>query len=349
MMMLLVTYIISTATVFLPAFVAQEAKEDSWLSVVFGTIFALIIVNISISLGLKYPDKTIIHYACDITGNIIGKVIGVSYVYMFALIAWAVTRELEDIFVIAFNPEAPILAIGIITILVATYAVFSGLEVIARLNELLLPLGIIVLFFIALLNIPNIKLSHLQPVLYNGIYPSLKGSMFILSWLVETLIILQIIPYVKEKERIRKYTNISLVFLGCSLMIGVLTIATFGVNLTSKFLFPALQYVRLASIGPYIQNLDVMIMMVWISGIFIKISLSYYLTATALSQVTNSKSHKNYIIPIGFIVIILSVASSRMLVEHLYFLKYILPFYFLVMTLVIPLILLLISALRKKF
>lgn len=46
---------------FLP-FVIQESKEDSWIAVIVGTIGALIIINVFITLGLKYPNKTLAQY-----------------------------------------------------------------------------------------------------------------------------------------------------------------------------------------------------------------------------------------------------------------------------------------------
>lgn len=347
-LLLLVTYVISTADVFLPAFVAQEAKEDSWISVIIGTIGALIIANIFITLGLRYPKKTIIQYASDIVGIPIGKIIGFSYAYYFIFVAWAVTRELEEIFVTAFNPDAPIILYGIVTVIVAAYAVMNGLEVIARINELLLPIGLIVLFGISLLNIPNVDLTNFLPVFYNGIIPSLKGGLFVQTWLIETVITLMLIPYIKEKEKARKYLNFAILILGGTLIVGASTIAVFGVSLTEKFLFPALEYVRYASLGPNIQNLDMGIMLVWITGIYIKIALSYFVGVLALTQVIGSRSYKRLMVPIGIIIIVFASASARMLIELIYSIKYILPFYFLVIALIIPSILLLISVIRKQ-
>ena len=347
-MMLIITYVISTADVFLPSFVAQEAKEDSWISVIFGTIVGLLVVNILVSLALKYPLKTIAEYACDIVGKPIGKIIGFLYAWCFFIITWTVIRELEEIFGAAFNSEAPIMVYGIVTIIVAAFAVFKGLEVIARINEILLPIALIILVLISAVNIPNINLNYLLPVLYNGIVPSLKGGLLIQTWLIETFILLQLTPYVKEKEKLRKYSNISVVTLGFSLMIGILTITIFGAELTGKLLFAALEFVRISSFGQYFQNLDIAIMVVWISGIFVKISLAYYLSVQTFSQVINSKSQRSLIMPIGLLIIVCSAASANTLTDLTYFLKYILPFYFIVMALLIPGLLLIIFHINKR-
>ncbi len=63
---LIITVILATADVFFPALAPQQAGRDSWFSVIIGTIISIIIVNIFISLALKYPDKTFVEYSCDI-------------------------------------------------------------------------------------------------------------------------------------------------------------------------------------------------------------------------------------------------------------------------------------------
>jgi spore germination protein KB len=347
-LLLIITYVLSTADISLPAFVAQEAKEDSWISVIIGTIFALIVVNILVTLALKFPSKTIVEYACDIVGKPIGKIIGISFVFYFLQVSWSVIRELDEIFGAAFNSDAPVVIYGIVTIIVAAFAVYKGLEVIARVNEILLPIAIIILLFLATININNINLNYLLPVFYNGYIPSLKGGLLIQTWLIETVILLLLTPYVKEKEKIRKYSNIAIIVLGLSFMIGIFTITIFGPELTSKLIYPALEFVRNSSIGPYIQNLDILIMIFWLPGMFVKIALSYYLGVQCLSQVINSKSQNSLIIPTGIMILVFSSATAKTFTEYAHFLKYYLPFYASFMTIIIPVSLLIIYFVKKK-
>jgi len=307
----------------------------------------LVFVNMFLTLGLKYPDKTLIQYSCDILGKPLGKLVGLLYIYYFLFIAWVVTRELGEIFVTAFNPSAPVLVFSITVVIVAAYAVLSGLEVIARINEILIPSGMGVLLFIALINAPNMDFKNFFPIMYNGFYPPVKGAILIQAWQMETVILLQVIPFVKEKDKIRKGISASIIIMGLSLEVGALTIATFG-SLTAKMLFPALEYVRIASLGPYIQNLDISIMIVWIAGIFIKIAITYYTSVLSISQYLGLKSYKQVIIPVGVLIICFSMATAKMLVDFIHSLHYIFPFLSFTMGVVIPGILLLVSVVRSK-
>ncbi len=344
LMFLNITQVLSTADVFLPAFVAKEAQQDSWLSVIIAAAAAIILLNITHFLGAKYPDKTFIQYTVDILGKPIGIAIALLYIYYFIFYAAAITKELEELFVISFNPQSPLIIYGITVVLVVAYAVSKGIEPIARVNEIMLPIGMFVLFFITIINIPNIDLKYFRPTLYNGIYPPLKGAFQALTWFLKTFVLLQFLPFVKNKERnkLRKSLTLSLLILCISLETGVLTIAVFG-PITENLLFPALQYVRLASLGTYIENLEISIMLVWVGGIFVNIAIYYYAAVLGLAQLFNFESYKPLIIPIGILIIVLSITGSDTLLTFVLFLQYTLPFYTLVMGFLIPLLLLIIS------
>ncbi|MFZ5967248.1 MAG: GerAB/ArcD/ProY family transporter [Bacillota bacterium] len=345
--LLIITLVLATADVLLPAFVAQEAKQDSWISVIIGTVSALPIINLFLTLGLKYPDKTIVQYTCDILGKFFGKIVGFLYIYFFIFITSAVVRELEEIFVVSFNSDIPISLISIIIVLVAMYSLYGGLEVITRVNDVLLPLGIFVLLFVGFTNIPQMDLHHFLPVLYDGLIPPLKGGLLILTWLLKSIVLLQLIPFVKDKKRIRKNIFIGTIALGNGLLIGVFTIAIFG-PITEKLLFPALEYVRFARFGHYIENLDISIMLVWIGGIFINIAVYYYAAVLGLAQLFNLDSYKPMLTPVGVLIVCFSILIAKTLPEIIYFVHYIYPFYIFTIAFIIPALLLFVSMAKES-
>jgi len=344
---LAITIVLSTADIFLPAFVAQDAGRDSWIAVITSTLTSLIVSSIFITLGLKYPEKTIIQYSCDILGKPLGKLIGLIFIFYAFNTVCAVCRELGELFVISFNPDSPILVYIIIVILVGAYAVGMGIEPIARVNEILFPIGIGILLIITLINIPKMDFNNFLPVLYNGFYPVAKGSIPLQGWLLQTVILLQLIPFTKSKEKIKKNTLAAVAILGVSLEIGVLTIAVFG-DATRDLLLPALNFVRIARIGEYFTNLDISIMGVWVGGIFIKVAVFFFITTLGISQVFGFKSYKPLIIPVGTAIISFSMSISRDIVEFTYYLHYIYPLFSFSVAFFIPLLLFAVSIIKNR-
>ncbi|MDQ2085570.1 endospore germination permease [Herbivorax sp. ANBcel31] len=347
LLFLLVTAVIATADVFLPAYVAQQAGRDSWISVIIATISSLIIVNIFISLGLRYPNKTFVEYSCDILGKPLGKLAGIIFLYYTFLIASISTKNLGEIFIIAFNPEIPIILFIVLTILLTAYTIGQGIEVIARINEVLFPIAIIILIGIGILNLDHLNFNYFLPVLYDGILPPLRGGLLIQSWLVETVIVLQLIPFIKDKKNIRSKVTASIVILGFGLQIGVLTIALFGAA-TKIFMLPALEFVRFASFGENLRGVDITIMGIWMGGIVVKISIFFYVFTTGLAQLLNIKSYKGLILPSGTLLITFSMAFSRNVMEGNYFANFIKPFYSFSVAFILPTLVLLVSKIRKN-
>ncbi len=342
-----ITMVISTADVFLPAYVAQEAQQDSWLSVLFGTASSLIISILFILLAKKFPGKTLVEYSVELLGKVAGKLVASLFILYMLVLGYSVIRQLGDIFVTSFNPDGPLIIYSVITTLVAAYAVHNGLEVIVRVNQLILPFGLGILGFISLVNITETDLTNYLPILENGIVPPLKGAVLIQAWLLELVILLQFVPFVQDKKNIGKSFTLTNLVLGFSMLLGTLTIAVFG-KLTSQLIYPALEYVRYATIGEYVKNLDITIMGVWIIGLFIKVTILYYGVVLGISQLFGFKSYKPMIVPVGLLFITLSVSASERVITVFNFGHFTFPFLSFFMAFFLPLLLFLVSLVRRK-
>jgi spore germination protein KB len=55
---------------FLPAYVAQEAQQDSWLSVIIGTLSSMLVILLFLALGLRYRDKLLYSTHAIFWGNL---------------------------------------------------------------------------------------------------------------------------------------------------------------------------------------------------------------------------------------------------------------------------------------
>ncbi|WP_169730091.1 GerAB/ArcD/ProY family transporter, partial [Halonatronum saccharophilum] len=236
---------------------------------------------------------------------------------------------------------------SILTIIIASYSAYHGIETIARVNNLLLPIGLLALSFVIFLNIPEMDFKFFLPVLNQGVAPPLRGALLIQSWLLKSIILLQLIPFVEDKENIRRDISIGTIVLSGGLMGGVLLIAVFG-PLAQKIIFPALSYVRIIEFGRYIENIDALIMVIWIIGIFINISISFYAVVLGLAQLFSLKSYKPLITPIAIIIVCFSILIAPRMIQLTNFIHYIYPFYVCSVAITIPIILLLVSKTREK-
>ncbi|BCB03540.1 hypothetical protein KH172YL63_16730 [Bacillus sp. KH172YL63] len=149
-------------------------------------------------------------------------------------------------------------------------------------SGILLPLVMIFGIFIALTNTNLKDPSLLFPIFSDGYAPAMKGSIYVLSGLLEIYLIVLIQPYSEGKIKLHHIIVLGLIFAG--LMLGPLSasIMEFGPEESVFLRYPAYEQWRILSIGEFITHLDFFALYQWLSGALIRISLFMFLLATLL-------------------------------------------------------------------
>lgn len=342
-----ITMVVSTADIFTPSFVAQDAKRDSWLSAILASLAMIPVLLIQLGLYKQYKGKCLTEICIEIAGNFPGRIIAFLYSFYFIFVAIGAAVSLTIVLNITFLPLTPPWVIVVVSILVAMYGVYSGLEVIARVNEILLPAGMGALVFLLILNIGEYDFNYFRPVFEQGILQPIRGAVVIFGYLCETVGLLQMFHLVSKQEKVNLAAFIGLLITGSAMLAGTLIYAVFG-PLTEIFVIPALEMARFSSIGKYIQNLDVLILAIWITGIYVKLMIYTYSGTYAMSVIFGLKNYKYVVLPVGFFICGVTISGLETVITELDFMHYIVPVYAIFMAVIIPGVLLLISKIIKR-
>jgi len=81
--LLIVSTILPTSIMFLPAMISKEAQQDAWISIIILTAFGVVVGLIIASLGMRFPGQTIIQYSEVILGRPLGKIVALIYPLFF--------------------------------------------------------------------------------------------------------------------------------------------------------------------------------------------------------------------------------------------------------------------------
>lgn len=296
---LLIVTIISTAIIFLPVRLYSVAEQDSWIALIFGGLLGLFIAYIIAQLAVMYRDKTIIEYSQIILGGVLGKVAGLFICLTFLFLNTVILRQFAELTVIAFYPATPKIFFIVAIVVVSTYTLYQGLENIARVNEIITPVFFILLFSIFLLNISEMNFQQLTPILEHGLARVIKGAFSQAIYSVELVVLTMLLPALNIPTKAQKVSIISvliIIFFGQILMIGI--VAILG-NQTSSTTFPFLTLGRYVNIGNFLEQLDSFILVIWVAGVFIKITVIYYCTVLSFSQLLRLKDYQSIILAIG--------------------------------------------------
>ncbi|TEB16471.1 Spore germination protein YndE [Pelotomaculum sp. FP] len=305
---LLIDLVGATAVVFLPALTAKFAGRDAWLVPVISTIPGIVVIMLVTELGRRFPGKTIIEYLQIILGNWPGKAVAVLYIFFFIHTNGVIIRQFGELITTMMMPHTPIVVLHTIFVLLAAYAVRSGLEVIGRLWELTFPWVFILYVILLLFSFQKAEFHRLLPVLENGFKPVLQGSITPSAWRGEVMILAMFLPYLAEPSQGRRMGIWSVIIIGAILIAdAVLNTAIFGPS-TSRQVFPSFTIVNEMVIGGFLR-VDIAIVIIWLVTMLIKIALFYYAAVLGTAQLLNMKDYKPITLPIGVILTALSILS----------------------------------------
>ncbi|MBM7854544.1 spore germination protein KB [Desulfohalotomaculum tongense] len=347
LMFIIITMVISTADIFLPAIVAQQAGRDSWIAVIIATAEALVVAAVAASLSLRFPKLTLVQIFQKVLGSWLGWIMAFIFVTIFCLfLLCIVVGEFGIILKSAFMQKTPLAVFNGLLIVIAAYAVYQGIETIARVTEILMPVGIAVLVLVGLLITPHVDFNKFLPLLDNGVGPVINGAHRLLSFLGEGVVVTMLAPYINSPQKVLGTVSRSMVLLGLLLLVGVLAIAMFGPQETANMTFPALNMVRQIRVGDFLEHLDAVIMTVWVGGIYTKTVVIYYISCIGLAQLFNLRSYKPVIWPLGILVLSASFAWLNNLPAVINYLASAWPAQGLIFEFLIPFVLLITAAAR---
>ncbi|WP_318840643.1 GerAB/ArcD/ProY family transporter [Paenibacillus sp. BJ-4] len=229
-------------------------------------------------------------------------------------------------------------------------AVRLGLEVLARSAEIMFPLFILLYISFTGLVVSNIKLENIQPVLEAGFGPIWSAVLtFISTAYLPHIVLLMIFPAsVNRSDQARKAFLIGSLVGGLILVVIVaLAILVLGPDITARNIYPSYALAKKISIGHFLQRIEAIMATMWFISLFFRTTIYMYSIVTAIAQIFQLKSSQQLVLPLGFILVVLSiVVYPNVPYQQNYDTKTWIP-YALSIGLLFPLLLLGVHALKK--
>ncbi|RAP77435.1 GerAB/ArcD/ProY family transporter [Paenibacillus montanisoli] len=326
------------------------AKQDAWISMIIATLISLLVIFIAVKLSLLYPEKTFIQYSQLILGKWLGKIIIFIYFCVWISVIGIILREYADFVYLALFSSTPLWFIILVMLGAMVYVTYSGgIRGIGRCSEIIGPVTVVGIILIILFSFKDWDWLKLLPVYYNTGYVSIaKASLSPASFLGESVIVIMLISFMTKPNQ--AMTSSVLGVAAASIAVLVMTfivIMVFGPNISAKLIYPLYSAVTFISVMEFIQNVDVLAVLLWIIGIFIKLSLYLFITSYGTAQFFHIKKWKHTIWFIALIVFGIALLPRSINDSQVYakfWLAVILP----VNILGIPLLLWIIGSIRKK-
>ncbi|MCR2807478.1 GerAB/ArcD/ProY family transporter [Paenibacillus soyae] len=312
---LLFLFSIGSAALLLPTAVVSIAKQDSWISMLLVIPFHYAFIYIYLLLHKRFPKMTLAQYAEKIAGVWLGKAVTLTFVFFFALLGGLVLNNVTDFLSKSVLPQTPDWFIGGTFMISIAYAVFLGVETIARTGEILFAWTLFIIGLISFTLINQMHADNLLPMLYNGWSGPVKGIYPVLGFpLAECVFLTAILPMIKDEERTKLKRMIGWSVLlsgGVGVIISFLIVSVLGVEEAMRSPFSVYEMAKSINIEEILVRVEILVAMVWIGTVFTKLAITVYSLVVMLSQMLKLRTYRSLVFPMCLLIVPLSLIVYR--------------------------------------
>lgn len=290
--------------------------RDGWLSIPIGFLAGIPFILFALSISYKYPGKDLLQITEQIVGKWFAKVIGFFYILIAIRFGTLIVCQGVDMYVRTVLPFMPhyILVMGILLIIL--YLFYSGIEVTGRFSEVIYPITVLSLIFIAIFTFPLFEKGELFPILANGILPVIKGGIAVLTWPLGYIFFLAgLLPFLpqEKKEQKKMYKGVINTIIGVSFLSTLLVlvqILTFGPSETARLTYGLLALSNMVEILNAISGVEAIFTLIWMGSIVLKSTALLFAAYWGIQTVFGIKG-KKVSIPLGLIFILTPIWFLR--------------------------------------
>lgn len=348
--LLVVIFTIGSSILLTPSGLANIAKQDAWVASLFGIGLSIIVIIIFSILARRYPCKTFVEYCEIILGKWLGKIIAVSFVYFCFFGASSLLFDMGNFMITQIMPETPIEILNIVFALVILYGLRLGIEVIARTAEIFFPWISLLLLLLVIAVIPQIELTNIQPVFEADLKTVTHGAIVYASTAGMPCVVFTIlIPLLNKQKKIGR-TFVTANILG-GIVITVITFTSIGVlgpDTTSRVTFPSYVLAKKISLADVLERIEVIVAIIWFITLYFKIILYFYASMIGTAQILGLTDYRPFLFPFVLLLVTHSLIMYPNTIYEAEFNNSVWVAFALTIGFLLPILLLVISILRKK-
>ncbi|WP_301292594.1 endospore germination permease [Paenibacillus tyrfis] len=267
----------------------EVAGRDAWISVFFATVLYMVWLVLIYCIVRRTGDQHIVEWISARFGKfwaVLFAAVFAAYLLYIGAVTTVDTVKWSRIYL----PLMPGLSLTVLLVAICFYNAYKGLRSIAMTAALLLPIVVILGFFVMSSNIPHKNYGLLRPFFENGYGPALRGIPYIGAGLSELFVLVLMRHRIHKTLKYIHLLTLGILLVGLTMGPLIGAIVEFGPVRAGLLRYPAFEEWRLVNLGKYIEHLDFLSVYQWLSGAYIRISLAMYLIADMASLLWKQKS-----------------------------------------------------------
>ncbi|WFD11135.1 GerAB/ArcD/ProY family transporter [Tepidibacter hydrothermalis] len=343
---LITMFVIGTSGVIVTGL---QAKQDLWLSVILSIFMAFCMAIIYARLNCIFKGENLFYILEICFGNIIGKLIGLLYVWYTLHLSCLILRDFGE-FQLVVLKETPMMVTMMITAFLGIWVLKDGIEVMGRYAKTFAPLIVIVVLTLAIMVSNEMQITNLQPILSQGFKPIMDGAFSAFSFpFGEIVIFTMVFSKFKNKKFTYNVYVLGLLISGSIIFItSTAEVLILGVNTCIETYFPGYVTVGKLDIGDVLQRLEIITTFIFILGGFIKFSVCLLASVNGIAKIFELDDYRFIVTPMSYASLNLAYITANSRMSFFDFSLKIYPYYAFPFQVIIPLILWIIAESRHR-
>ena len=314
------------AVMQIPGMLIMQAGRDAWLSVLVAWFLDVMLALVYAYMGIRFSGENFVQYSITILGKYLGRMVGILFPLFFLMVCTIVLRGLSQLVNTVFLPRTPFDVILVSSYLVSALIGRKGIEVIARMTEILGPLFFISIVALSFLVLPSFHIARLKPQFDEGVAPFLIGAPLLLTSFGVCIIMAMYIPLCNRPENgfLTKFIAVSMGGLGV-VLVTVLSVGIFGIEDAQNMLSPGLQLAKMINFSNYFERVEMIWLLILVGSGIVGSSSLLWAFGQGLAQIVGLKTYQPLIYPGALISLVLCIGSFPSSLQQTTFYHYTYP------------------------
>ncbi|HEX2924973.1 MAG TPA: endospore germination permease [Ruminiclostridium sp.] len=339
-----------SAKIFLtsPAYLTNFVGTAGWQMTTISCLTSMLAFAFIYLLLKRFPNTDVVAIFNSSLGPFVGFIFSITFLAAFLQSASTLLREYTDVIKVYVYPDTPmsiILGTFTVAVIIASYL---GLESIARISKLTAYIMASAYALLLLLAMKNYNITNLFPISGYGIDRTIIHGLKRSSAYDEVLILSVFAGSLQGAKYVKKAGFISLILSGIIIGGGLLCFnLAFPYQSTQELTAPIYVLARGIKQGTFFQRLDPIFIFLWNFASFIAVSILFYCAVSIYCKMFKINDKRPVIFPMAVLLFTFAAmpkdfssvieGSVQTLREYGWSIFY-----------VLPLITLIVSAIRKK-
>jgi len=310
--MIILTIIVAHTILSLPKNILTSMKSASILNLIYVSIIVVALGYLIYRLLRNFPGLDIVDISELIGGKVFKNIIGTIFLVYFIISASMLLRNFSESLKVIYYPMTDIFFIVAFFIIPVCYANRLDFNATSKTNLIVVPVILVAIVVLFATNMKQFSLQKMFPIFGEGAVNTFVLGLSNISAFGGIVYLYFLPPLLKEPEKMKKITLISIGITALYLILSVATLLfIFSFFITTDEITPLYNATRYIELGDFFQRLESVFLIIWILAFACYLSTISRFSVSVFKKLTNVDNSKPLIDIFGLLILGLSLVPEN--------------------------------------